>query len=339
MKMEERQNTYWSALAKYFSGNASEEEEIFIREQRRKDPEFEEAYQQARILFPELPDNANDYEPDVDSGWQRLHIKARMRTETEEQVVPFVVPVQKRRFPWAVAASVVILLSMGIWFSTQNMGPEWVEVQTALNETKLIELPDGSRVSLNENSIFSYPENFQEDSREVRLAGEAFFEVQKAEGKRFTVFAQNTKTEVIGTAFYLQAYPQEEVRIQVTAGKVAFAGTEAQEAVFLTPGQEAITVKGSVVPVKQEITDPNFQAWQSKKLVFNDTRLDRLVERLEQYYDSPISIRGAGLNNCRFTVSFENQELTEVLEIISMTGNLTIEKNDGQYIISGTACK
>lgn len=343
MKMEEKQNTYWSAIAKYFSGNASEEEELYIREQRKKDPDFEEAYLQARPLFQKLPDEETAYEPDVDSGWQRLHMKARMRAEEEKKEVfmPSLVsaPAQRRRFQWAVAASVVFLLTLGLWFSAQNLQTDLIEVQTALNETKIIDLPDGTRVSLNENSVFSYPENFLKENREVKLTGEAFFEVQKAEGKRFTVYAQNTKTEVIGTAFYLQAYPGQEVKIQVTEGKVAFAATETEEAVFLTPGQEAVAGKKMVVPVKQEIQDPNFQSWQNKKLVFNDTRLDQLVERLERYYDSSILIEDQGLHNCRFTVSFEDPELGEVLEIISLTANLTIEEKGGQYVISGTACK
>lgn len=339
MKMEEKQNTYWSALAKYFSGNASEGEKIFIREQRKKDPGFEEAYLQAQTLFPELPNGEADYDPDVDSGWQRLQMKARVREEKEETERPAVVPEQRWRFPWAVAASIAFLMALGIWFSAQNKGAEWIEVQTALNETKIVELPDGSRISLNENSLFSYPENFLKENREVRLTGEAFFEVQKAEGKRFTVYAGNTKTEVIGTAFYLQAYPDQEVRIQVTAGKVAFAGTETEEAVFLVPGQEATAVNGQEVPAKQEIEDPNFQAWQSKALIFNDTRLDQLVSMLEKHYDSEIIIEDEALSNCRFTASFEDQDLKEVLEIISITGNLTIDKKGGQYVISGTACK
>lgn len=333
--MEDKQNTYWSALAKYFSGNASEEEKNLVQEQRKQDKAFEEAYRQAERLWQQPSAEINGYEPDVEQGWQRLHLKARMRTEAAEELVP----VKRKRFPWAIAASIAFLLTLGIWFSSQYNQQEWIEVQTALNETMSIELPDGSSVSLNENSTLSYPESFQHDSREVRLNGEAFFEVQKAEGKRFTVFAQHTVTEVIGTAFYLRAYPEEEVKVQVTEGKVAFASVETEEAVFLTSGEEAVLGKNLANPVKQEIKDPNFQAWQSKKLVFNNTELDQLVRRLEQYFDTPIFIQNTDLRNCRFTVSFENPELEETLEIISITGNLTVDKKEGKYVISGTSCK
>lgn len=347
MKMEEKQHTYWAVLASYFSGNASEEEKEWILDKRKQEKDFDALFLQAERLWQKPPASAEEYEPDVAQGWQRLQLKARMRreadaeTKAEKEVAmePKMVSARKKSFPWAVAASLAFMFSMGAWLIYQGMQPGWIEVQTALNETKVIELSDGSFISLNENSTLAYPENFQLDNREVRLKGEAYFEVEKAEGKRFTVFAEATKTEVIGTAFYLKAHPEEEVKIQVTEGKVAFASTKTQEAVFLTPGQEAVVQKNNPLPVKKETEDPNFQAWHSKKLIFHNTRLDQLAAQLEQYFDSSIFIRNPDLYNCHFTVSFENPELEEVLEIISITGNLTISKNQGQYVISGDSCK
>lgn len=343
MKMEEQQHTYWAVLASYFSGNASEEEKEWILDKRKQEKDFETLFLEAERLWQKPSASAEEYEPDVAQGWQRLQMKARMRREADAEkeaaIEPKVVSAGRKSFPWAVAASLAFLLSLGVWVVYQSLQPEWIEVQTALNEIKVIELADGSTVSLNENSSLTYPESFQLDNREVRLKGEAYFEVEKAEGKRFTVFAEGTKTEVIGTAFYLQAYPDEEVKIQVTEGKVAFASTKTQEAVFLTPGQEAVIKKSKAAPVKKETEDPNFQAWHSKKLVFHNTRLDQLVAQLEQYFGSSIFIRNPDLHNCHFTVSFEDPDLEEVLEIISLTGNLTISQKEEQYVISGDSCK
>ena len=336
--MEDEHKIYWSALAKYFSGNASEDDKILVHEKRKQDPTFEEAFQQAEHLWLKPPVAAGEYEPDVEGGWQRLKMKARMREVAKPVATTPSLTVPKRNFPYAVAASIVFLLTIGVWLLLQNQQSEWVDVQTAQNETRKFELPDGSLVSLNENSLLSYPENFQLENREVRLKGEAYFKVQKAEGKRFTVYAQNTKTEVIGTAFYLKAYPDEEVKIQVTHGKVAFASTETEEAVFLTPGQEAVLKSGILVPLKQEAKDVNFQAWESRKLVFENTELKNLVKTLEQYFNTSILIKNDALGNCRFTASFEDPDLEEVLEIISITGNLTISKEQGHTIIAGQAC-
>lgn len=338
MKMKDTQHTYWDLLARYFGGNASEAEQAWIQQQKEQDPSFAKVYSQVRRLYSKPAADANGYEPDVEMGWKRLQTRVKMRQLSDP---PVMTPAPKRNsYGWAVAASIVFLLTAGLWLAGRlNENTEWVEVQTALNETKELLLADGSRVMLNENSRLAYPQNFDNDGRTVRLNGEAFFEVQKAEGKRFTVLTEGTKTEVIGTAFYLRAYPSEEVRIQVREGKVAFANLQNQEAVFLTPGQEAIMPAGQPVPRKKEIEDPNFQAWQSKQLQFSDTRLDRLVKTIEAYFDTSISIRNPDLHNCRFTVSFEQPELEEVLEILAITGNLTIKKESDNYVISGESCK
>ena len=340
MNMEDEHKIYWSALAKYFSGNASEDDKILVYEKRKQDPSFEEAFQQAERLWSKPSPGFGEYEPDVEEGWQRLKMKSRMREYADPVLAAAPLSSSsKSHFTWALVASIVLLLAVGTWLVKQSAQVEWVDVHTAQNETRKFVLPDGSIVALNENSTLSYPETFQRETREVRLKGEAYFEVKKAEGKRFTVLAQNTKTEVIGTAFYLQAYPDKEVIIQVTQGKVAFASVETEEAVFLTPGQEAVLEKGNLFPVRQETKDVNFQAWESKKLIFENTELEKLVKTLEQYFDTSISIQNGELGNCRFTASFEDPDLEEVLEIISITGNLTISREKGQIIIAGQACR
>jgi transmembrane sensor len=331
--MDERQQTYWELLARYFGGNASEEDKAMVLRKKEQDPSFAQLYLQAQQLFLIPAAETESYEPDVEKGWQRLQIKAQMR----EASMPTVSRSRNINWPYAAsavaAAFIVLILVAGLWLTGRFTHPdEWVEVQTALHEIRVLELADGSMVTLNENSRLSYPANFTKDSRTVRLSGEAYFEVQKAEGKRFTVLAGGTSTEVIGTAFYLQAYPNREVRIQVSEGKVAFASLENEEAVFLTPGEEAVMDKSHQAPHKQVIEDPNFQAWQSKKLQFNDTRL-------EAYFDTSIAIGNKDLKNCRFTVSFREAELEEVLEILSLTGNLSIKKESDTYVISGPSCQ
>lgn len=347
--MEETQQTYWELLARYFSGNASEEDKVLVQRKKEEDPSFAHLYQQAKDLFVKPASDTPAYEPNVDKGWERLQLKAQMREaplrdqqvgKTSGNSTPVVRSIRKSNFVWAIAASIAFLLAIGYGVLSQlPQQQDWIEVQTALNETQVLNLSDGSQVTLNENSHFSYPVSFAKDTRTVRLTGEAFFEVEKAEGKRFTVLAEGTKTEVIGTAFYLQAYPNQEVRIQVKEGKVAFASQDNGEAVFLTPGEEARMPGSRQTPAKQAIEDPNFQSWQNKKLQFSDTRLDQLVKTLEAYYETPIAIGNKELSNCRFTVSFEDSKLEDVLEILSLTANLSIEQESGTYIISGESCK
>jgi ferric-dicitrate binding protein FerR (iron transport regulator) len=331
---DKQQQALWEQLAREVSGNASEADQA--QGQENPDPAAEAAFQQAERVWAATarPDAA--YEPNVESGWQRL----QLRVQTREAAAT---PIRKRNpyAGWAVAASIALFLAFGAYFVARQLQPSWAQVSTAANETRVVRLADGSTVSLNENSTLSYPDNFQKENRTVRLKGEAFFEVARAEGKRFTIFAAGTKTEVIGTSFNLRAYDREPVKVQVVTGKVAFAKTATEDAIFLVAGQEGMIGADAhqLKPVKQKIENQNFQAWKTKDLVFTNLQLSELVATLESHYHADIVIENEALRHCRFTSSFKDPELKEVLDILAIAGNLTITQDSNRYVISGPGCQ
>ena len=77
----------------------------------------------------------------------------------------------------AAAAVLVLLLGFGwMFYSYQHPSPLLMASTGA--ETQVLELPDGSTVTLNRHSQLSYPETFGKE-RIVELNGEAYFEVSK----------------------------------------------------------------------------------------------------------------------------------------------------------------
>jgi len=252
--MDENRPTFWEHLAREVSGNASEETKAWTQQQ--PDQEINEARKQAERVWQSTSLPVGSYEPDVDRGWQRFQLKVQAR----ELQTPLVKKNKMGTVRWAVAATISLLLVAAAYFLTRPAQPAWTEIRTAANETKTIRLADGSTVALNQKSVFSYPSNFQKENRIVRLTGEAFFEVAKAEGKRFTIFAEGTKTEVIGTSFNLRAYAHEPVKVQVVTGKVAFARTETDDAIFLVPGQEGVIGEKTPVARKQTIQNENIRS-------------------------------------------------------------------------------
>lgn len=330
--MDDNRPTFWEKLAREVSGNASEEDKSWMQQQQ--DQELTEARAQAERVWKSTAISAPEFEPDVDRGWQRFQLRVQTRETT-------LLPEKKKAtnyLTWSIAATISLLLIAGAYFVSRPSSSAWTEIRTVANQTKTIRLADGSTVALNQNSTFSYPTNFQKENRTVRLTGEAFFEVAKAEGKRFTIYAEGTKTEVIGTAFNLRAYAKEPVKVQVVEGKVAFARTETEDAIFLTPGQEGVLSEKGVIAQKQVIQNKNFRSWETKSLFFTDTQLDQLATDLEIYFNISITIQNEALRQCRFTTSFRNPDLKEVLDILALTGNLTITQKGTAYFINGPGC-
>lgn len=328
--MKDQRQTQMEKLAKLLSGNAPEQEGAAAGE---------EGLEQARMLWDKTaPKDA--WEPNVDKAWQRFQVKALAR-EQQLQQEPATVPHPASTLRWWFAsAAAILLLLAGVW-AVQRVpeAPERIEVATAAGQKQEVLLPDGSRVWLNENSTLSYSKNFSVAEREVSLKGEAFFDVQKAEGKRFTILAGGTITEVIGTSFNLSAYADQPVAVQVVSGRVAFADAKKEEAVFLGPGEEAVLGATEKAPVKQPIDNPNFRAWQSRELHFANTSLEQLSQTLSEFYGQEVRLANPALRSCRFTADFEQPTLEEVLEVLELTGNFTITKTPQGYLVSGQGCE
>ena len=68
-------------------------------------------------------------------------------------------------------------------------------------------LSDGTRVWLNADSKITYPVAFNGNTREVRLEGEAFFDVKKNGQAPFTVNTDRLKVRVLGTRFNVNTSP------------------------------------------------------------------------------------------------------------------------------------
>jgi ferric-dicitrate binding protein FerR (iron transport regulator) len=175
----------------------------------------------------------------------------------------------------------------------------------------------------------------------VFLTGEAFFDVRKSNGKTFTIFSGNTKTQVLGTSFTVRSYGKEgRTEVQVLTGKVAFSTKEnpQQNQVLLTPGFKAEMKSGKQI-VKSQIDDPNFLAWKDNRLTFNNTRMDKVIRTLEKYFGVPIEVTDERMLQCRFTGTFEQPTLQEIVDVLVVSVDLTYTRNNEQYIFSGRGCK
>ncbi len=333
--MEPTDDDFWIKVAR--SVNLTDKEARSSLDHQSDDPEREKVLAEVRQLWERSQNPSEAYQPDVERGWQRLQF---LRQSEENHYRSDSVDKSRSLDYWQfvrVAASVVLAIGISYVLWQQWAGPKEVRLTTT-DQKQMFYLPDSSRVWLNRNSELLYNTGFNQDNRVVYLAGEAFFEVRKAEGRRFTVYSGLAKTEVIGTSFNLNAYSDDLVVVQVVTGRVAFSPRNEDNAIFLTPGQQGLLVEKQVAAKRSAVSDPNFRAWQNNQLVFDNTRLTKITQLLEQHYGVTVELTNPDLANCRYTASFNQASLAEVLDVLSAVGDITYNKVGNRVVLSGAGC-
>ena len=172
--MKEEQNL--NSIAKYLSDNSDpkEREELFawVEENPANKALLEDSMEVWEVSEPtEL-----EFQPNLDAAWNKMNSRLQEARQTTSQEA-IVRPISFFK-PWMrIAAAAIILLGIALWQYPNFSGGEMIERQTVAQEKTTIDLPDGSKVWLNQNSSVQYKKTF--DQRIVYLEGEAFFDVAK----------------------------------------------------------------------------------------------------------------------------------------------------------------
>lgn len=230
------------------------------------------------------------------------------------------------------AASVLLLVVSGyvLWFvsnrqfagknitqiDTKSPARAYITMATKPGERKQYVLPDGSRVTLNANSEIRYPALvlLTDTLRTVYLKGEAFFSVEKDPERPFVVHAKRSLTRVLGTRFNLKAYERDQsVTLVVQEGKVRFSDAANKRQLILTANQRGVLDPTDLL-IKDNVYANRYLAWKENKLVFENQPLSAVETALEAWYGIDVVIDNPQLKLNRYTGSFADKPVDEVLE-------------------------
>jgi len=188
-----------------------------------------------------------------------------------------------------------------------------------------ITLPDGSKVWLNSQSKLTYSSNFNIEKRELKLNGEAYFEVAHNPNKPFIVHSNDIAVEALGTAFGIKAYNEDNLISSILMrGKVRV--TTPDGASILMPNDRLMYDKTSHKKVQSTVTNAtDFTGWIHNELRFEDESLGEIAKTLERVYNVEIIYASEKIRNQRYTGTVNNNSLESVLNIITLTSPLSFE--------------
>lgn len=218
----------------------------------------------------------------------------------------------------AAAAAVAVLCLMG-WSAYYMFAPIPLQTISTLADTRSITLPDQTVIVLNRYSSLTYPERFRGKDRQVKLKGEAYFEVNKDAEHPFKVEAEDVMVQVLGTHFNVEAYPEDtQVKTTLLEGSVAVSLIgQTEERLVLSPNESAIYNKDKKSLTLQTETDAAEEiVWQNGTLLFKSVPLQEIARQLSNAFHTDIRIESADLQNYRMTATFSDGETLE--EILSL---------------------
>jgi transmembrane sensor len=231
-----------------------------------------------------------------------------------------------------IAASLTLLLCFGLYLSKDFFFYD--TYTTTYGMTRNILLEDGSEITLNANSTLKVPKNLATtDMREVWLKGEAFFSVAKRPNHvRFAVHTDNLNVEVLGTKFDVNNR-RGKTEIVLSEGSVKLTSNKkGVEPVYLKPGDFVSLAKNDTTYKRQIVKPEKYSVWQSNKLVFEDTPLRVVADKIEDYYGVKVEIERKEIADRQLTGTLPNNDLGIVLKSLSTAHNLHIDREDNKII-------
>lgn len=317
-------------IGKVLSGEATSEEVREVESWRAASDENQKHYTDMQLIFAKAASNHVKIDFDADEAWRKVQ-KKLIRTKT-------------RTINWQplrIAAGIVLIVTAGI-FGYRFLGQQKIQTVAFSTQNKVATntLPDGSTAVLNKQSSIEFTYNPREKTRKVKLKGEGYFDVKHEETKPFVIEADEALVRDIGTSFNIKSYHDKDtVEVVVQSGIVQFY-TLNDPGMMINAGETGYYSKSTKTFSKLEKADTNVLAYKTRVFAFHATDLRSAIEQINDVYDSKIKLSNDIIANCQVTVTFRNNELDEIVEILAETLGLTVERTDqNEIILNGTKCQ
>lgn len=318
---------HFNLIIKYLSGNLSKDEEKILFDWINSNPKNNLFFKQIKLIWEKSAQlKPFDHIKSL-SDWEKIKPNFRKKYSIRSEKISGI------RYIGRIAA--ILVLALGLTFGLIKIThiaskPEVVTLNTQDN-IKLIQLPDGSQLTLNKNSYISYTSDFNRKNRKIELEGEAYFEVMPNNSLPFLILVKNSTIQVIGTKFSIRE-DTSSVKVTVISGKLLFYETgNHSNRVELKRDETASFERYSKRIVYGTNIDNNFLSWKTGKFVFSKTPTLDVLSTIAEHFDKKLIIQVALKDS--ITGVFDNQPLNEILNEIEMTSSLKIDNYDDYIVV------
>lgn len=208
--------------------------------------------------------------------------------------------------------------------------PIYNKVSVMEGSTYKIALSDGTGLTLASGSEVVYP--IGGNKRDVKLKGEALFDVTHDEQKPFTVECANgVKVTVLGTRFNISAQAGKPVVVTVESGRVGVS--HKGNTVYLNGGEQASFGQGESETV-EKVDAKLYTSWASGIYEFNDVPMAVIAHQLSLWYGVDFVFASPQVKERKFTGALlRDEKLGYTLGLLKEVSNLKFRMDNNKIVI------
>lgn len=335
-----RKRIPWDLIESKLRHEQSVDEEIRFAAWLKKGNN-QEMYNRLETIWQKIQDGVIDYEPDVEYYWQKISARIQ-RMEDMKGTVPASSKERHKRismrtvgFPKVAAVAVAVLLGtffIAFYLGKYNAGSQQFYTYSTNVSKMQVMLPDSTKVWLNSHSSLTYNYNTLAERRDVKLQGEAYFDVKHDERIPFSVSANGVDVVVHGTEFNVNSYTASgKVQVSLFNGSVSMEA--ADEVIFLKPGEEGVfDVESGTISVSEGDLDLA-QVWTREQIRFENKNLREVCRYLSRWYGVDIRVDQDIDDNQLYAFTFRGQSLDDMVEALTAIHAFDYEIDEENNIV------
>lgn len=271
----------------------------------------------------------------TDRAWSKLY----QRLE-EDRLIPAKEDKKLRMFPlwkWGAVAAALLaaLVYAGVRYFSEVKTPvlySLVVQQNKETSTLVTTLEDGSIVYLGGETLLQYPEHFLPEKREVKLQGNALFDVVGSRSRPFLIETDLVRIEVLGTAFNVKSDELRPFELSVQRGRVKVTFKKNCQEMYVQAG-ETVTLRKERFHLSMNRDEAQFSCYL-KHIRFKDEPLANIL-RVINLHSPEMQLKVTpSLEHRKLTVAFSGESPDVMAELIGMAMNLRCTREGNTFILS-----
>lgn len=285
----------------------------------------QEEYEKIKTIIENTPFEQKEFNSEA----SKAKLLAKIRNQSQHQ------PISRKlslNYWLKIAAIFVGVMALGFASHIYNKSL-YFEQSNFTAAVMEIELPDGSLVTVDKQSTLSYKKDWlSRFTRQVKLSGRAYFEIERDTLHKFLVHTNDTRVEVLGTKFTVSDY-FNKTQVILNEGKVRVRSTKSNKPFVLQiPGEQLIISENGIA--KQGLVNKKlYFSWLEERLNFNSCKVSETIGFLSDSYNLNITIKNKNALDKQLFGSAPSDSPELIVEAIARITNSTVVKTEDMIIL------